>query len=98
MTVYRQKTSQPLKWLVALIVFALAMGVTFTDVYGYDGSSSAGAGNDNDNNQNGAGNDNLTTSNDRTGSPSAIPEPTTLILLGGGLGVLYVVRRWRKKN
>ena len=40
MTVYRRKKSQPLKWLVALIVFGLALGITFSDVYGYDGTQS----------------------------------------------------------
>ncbi len=36
MTLYRSRTSQPLKWIVALFVFALVMGVTFSDVYGQD--------------------------------------------------------------
>lgn len=98
MTVYKCRQSQPLKWLVALIVFALAMGVTFTDVYGYDGSSSTNATNDNDYGRNGSGNDNLAASADQTGSASVIPEPTALILLSGALGALFVARRRRQKN
>ena len=34
MTVYRKRDSQPLKWLVAAIVFLLGLMVTMTDVYG----------------------------------------------------------------
>lgn len=34
MTVYTKNESQPLKWLVALIVFILAMTITFDDAYG----------------------------------------------------------------
>lgn len=34
MTVYSKKETHPLKWLVALIIFILAMTVTFDDVYG----------------------------------------------------------------
>jgi hypothetical protein len=98
MRLYKRKTGQPLKWLVAAIVFALAMGVTFTDVYGggTDGSlgtnSNPGGVEPADN-----GNGNISTGNDEPigggGNPTAIPEPTTLILLAGGLSALYVARR-----
>ncbi len=39
MTVYKSKKSHSLKWLVAFIVFALAMTITWSDVYGAEVSS-----------------------------------------------------------
>ena len=39
MTVYKTKKSHSLKWLVAFIIFALAMTVTWSDVYGAEVSS-----------------------------------------------------------
>jgi len=34
MTVYQNKKSHGLKWLIAFIIFALAMTITWSDVYG----------------------------------------------------------------
>jgi len=34
MTVYKNKKSHSLKWLIAFIIFALAMTITWSDVYG----------------------------------------------------------------
>ena len=39
MTVYKRKRSQSLKWLVALIIFALAVSISWSDVYGAEPSS-----------------------------------------------------------
>ena len=95
MTVYKRKPSQPLKWLVAMIVFALAMGVTFSDVYGLDGTVTIGA----DNSDQGLADGNPSPNGDDTdGSTTAIPEPTTLLLLAGGLSALYVIRRRKNRN
>lgn len=83
--VYRRPEGQTLKWLLALIVFILVMTMTFDEVFGGDpiGRTDNGAG--------------VTQSSDEA-APSAVPEPTTLILLGGGLGALYLARRRRKMN
>ena len=81
MTVYRQKHSQPLKWLVALIVFCIALGITFSDVHGSDGID-YGSGDD------GKFED----------TPTPVPEPTTLLLMAGGLGALRAVRRWKNRS
>jgi len=34
MTVYTKSESRPLKWILAIIVFVIAMTITFSDVYG----------------------------------------------------------------
>lgn len=83
--VYRRPEGQTLKWLLALIVFILVMTMTFDEVFGGDPSGRI---------DNGAS----ATQGGDEAAPSAVPEPTTLILLGGGLGALYLARRRRKMN
>ncbi len=97
MTVYKRKAAQPLKWLIAVIIFTLAMGITFTDVYGDGTDGRLGNSNSGGNGPADNGNANISAGNDDPtgggGNPDAIPEPTTLILLAGGLSALYVARR-----
>jgi len=98
MKLYQRRCTQPLKWLLALVVFLLAMTVTFTDVYGIDKNTPPNTGNGNKpGEKSGGSNDGLTTGNDNP-APTAVPEPGTFILLAGGLGALYAVRRLRKQK
>jgi len=100
MTLYKSRPSQPLKWAVALIIFIMAMCITFSDVYGTPGN----AGDNGTVTQDGSSADNSGGSNGNLGtgdddpSPVAVPEPSTLLLLAGGLSALYVVRRLRKQK
>ncbi len=95
--VYYQKNSQPLKWIMALLIFVFGMTFTFEDVNGFNLNSNGNNATD----TTGA----LKTSVDFTldenppnsggGSPAVVPEPATLLLLASGLGALYAVRKKR---
>ena len=96
MTLYKRRPGQPLKWLIGLIVFGLALGITFTDVYGYGGDTHGANGSGGNGPANGSYNSNTTQTTNNT--PTAVPEPSTLILLAGGIGALYAARRMKKHN
>jgi len=99
MTLYKSRPSQPLKWAVALIIFIMAMCITFSDVYGTPGNdgNNVTVTTDGSTDNSGGSSGDLGTSNDDP-SPVAVPEPSTLLLLAGGLSALYVVRRLRKQK
>ena len=98
MKLYQRRCTQPLKWLLALVVFLLAMTVTFTDVYGIEGTGSPNGGTrDGSTGKPGGTGDQLNTGDDNP-PPTAVPEPGTFILLAGGLGALYAVRHLRKRK
>jgi len=100
-TVYKhRRKSQPLKWLVALIVFAVVMGIAMDDVYGIDpANGGANTTQSGDTKNSGAGNQPGAGGTDNgvdNPSPTVVPEPTTLLLVAGGLGALYLARRFKK--
>ena len=83
--IHRRRSGQTFKWLVAFILFLLAMTITFDDVCGSDSDNINPSCVD--------------SSPSVVEQPaSVIPETASLILLGGGLSALYVARRRRNMN
>lgn len=102
MMVYRDSKNRSLKWVLALIVFLLAISVTWSDVYG-DETNTIGS---KDSNQRWYKDTPPPPQHEDPGienggnerPPAAVPEPATLILLGGGLSAMYLARKRRKKT
>jgi hypothetical protein len=105
MKIYKEKKSQPLKWFIALIIFILAMTITFADVYGLtvpSGKYNPPPNRINYNSQSGSTTPDFDTNTpiydgyDKCPPPSTIPEPASMILLGMGLTALHMANRKRK--
>jgi len=107
--VYKNRKNASLKWILGLIVFVLAMTITFSDVSGFSFPTGRGnSGYTGGNGSNGGGdatpsylgNQREFDSPDRspektTPPPPQVPEPGTIILLGSGLVGLWAARRRR---
>lgn len=93
MNVYKSKPSQPLKYLFALLVFLLIMSITWTEVSGYESGTASVSGDAAPAHLNSSGNGNASSV-----PPTAVPEPGTIILLGSGLGAMYLMRKKRNKK
>jgi hypothetical protein len=97
MKIYQRRKSQPLKWLLAFILFCLVMGFTMSDVYGITVNQQNPTPS-----QDQSGSDDTPVTGGGhapTGEvpPSTVPEPSTLALLALGLGGGALMIR-RKKN
>lgn len=88
MRVYRQKTEQPIKWIIAALLFCLVLGWSLTDVYGTE------IGNDQKSDRNCGAESTVNTPPQQ--APSAVPEPTSILLLAAGLGGAVAYRRLKK--
>ena len=92
MTFYKKKEHHSLKWLLAAIIFILALSVTFSDVYGFTYPNQQ----NNDVNYTDQSDITITQPNqneDPDRPPDDIPEPATILLLAAGLGGMYLKRR-----
>jgi hypothetical protein len=93
MVVYKRTSSQWLKWTLFIIVFALGMTVTFSDVEGIDVSQGKQATVQTDQQNPVETADPTPAPIEDPEAPTSIPEPATIILVGLGLGTAYVLRR-----
>lgn len=98
MKIYKTEPKSRLKWLVALVLFAMAMTFTTAEVYGFPNSwRSNNNGNQNNGGKNRREHDRNNPNGGDNDTPSQVPEPTTLILLGSGLVAAYVVKKCANK-
>jgi hypothetical protein len=88
MRVYQQKSDQPLKWLIAAVLFVMVLCWSMADVYGTE------IGKDNQSDRNNASENSVYPPPQQ--APSAVPEPTTLVLLAVGLGGAAAYRRFKR--
>ncbi len=88
MMVYKKKSAQPFKWILALILFFLALAITFDDLEGMN------LGDSYDKNAPVEANPGIESTTDEPDSclPAGLPEAGALLLVAGGLGVMYLIR------
>lgn len=98
MNIYTKRSYNAGKWIIGLIVFILAMTITFSDVHSVNippTGKTTQTNNTSDDIQSPPANQVDTDNGDQP--ITSVPEPTTLILLASGLGVIHLVNRRRKK-
>jgi hypothetical protein len=94
MKVYQQKSSaQPLKWLIAFVLFCLVLGWAYTDVYGWTCGQHNPKPHDGSSWNTGSNNPDCRPQPPAQNPPCGVPEPTTLAMLALGLGGVLVYRR-----
>jgi hypothetical protein len=82
MRIYMQDNRHWFKWVLGLVIFLVALSVTFDNVYGTDTYEYATGYTDE--------------GTPETSPPSAVPEPATLILLASGLVALRLMHQKKR--
>ena len=101
MNVYRRKESNPMKWVIAAILFIAVMTFTLSEVNGYPVNQKPGDQNNSSDNDNSISTSSSSGSDDTTQrapekGTSVVPEPGTLLLMATGLGAIYIFRKARR--
>ena len=100
MRVYSRRESNPLKWVLAAILFIVVMTFTMAEVNGYPVSPKPSDGGSASTDQNTVNTDNTSGTIPRVPErpTTVVPEPGTLLLMATGLGAAYLFRKTRKAN
>jgi hypothetical protein len=104
MKIYRTHRRSRLPWLFGLVLFALVMSITTSDVYGFSNTPKSNKNGKIENRNNRSDKDKKNEhnrGNDHNGrggkndndNPPQVPEPATMILLGSGLAAAYALKR-----
>jgi len=97
MTLYKHTERHPLRWIIAIAVFVLAMTVTFDDVHGFWVTPTSGGATSTATTSTGLQPSQivseLPTPVPTEETPPEVPEPVTLILLGSGLAAMHLKKK-----